>query len=709
MLLPLRDGRQQAHAFQTRHRHKDGEESPVQVFLQHFDAEGAEPYFLAVARDLSTLRQADAALVASEAKYRRIVETAQEGVWMIDEHDRTVLVNRSMGAMLGYAEHEMMGRSMYDFMNPAAVTLAQQNVERRRRGVEEQHDFELLRKDGEVVSVTMATNPVFDAQHRYQGALAMVTDVTARRKAEKATQESERRLANLIANLPGYVYQVANDAAYTPQYISEGVVQVTGYAQHEYLTERTISCGAELHEEDRERIQRLVDDAVGQHEQYECEYRIWTKSGELKWVWERGGGKYSPTGELEFLEGFVTDITSRVRAQAEREELEASLQHSQKMDLVGQLAGGVAHDFNNLLTIINGHAELGLELLGDPAAVRHDLTEIRKAGEQAAVLTRQLLSMSRKQIFVPEQVCLNAVVHEMTKMLDRVLRENIDLVVSIPAADLSVRAGRGHLEQIIMNLTINARDAMPEGGTLSIDLQALDLDHESTAGYPGLTPGAYVRLRFSDTGVGMDDQTRSRIFEPFFTTKEHGRGTGLGLSTVEAIVTQLGGAISVDTAPGRGTTFGIVLPMAAQGAGIATAPPNGPARGGTETILIVDYEEAIVRVASRILRSAGYNVLTSNSGEAALQMLGDTDGPLHLLLTDVVMPGMSGPELAARILKIRPRTSVVFMSGHADDAVLRHETFNGTARFVSKPFASDELRRQVRETLPAPQDVPATG
>jgi len=397
--------------------------------------------------------------------------------------------------------------------------------------------------------------------------------------------------------------------------------------------------------------------------------------------------------------GKVTHFIAIKRDLTEEKQLQAQFLQAQKMESVGRLAGGIAHDFNNLLTIINGRAELASMTLSEGDPLRTDLQDIHRAGERAASLTRQLLAFSRKQIIAPGVLNLNTLVVDMQKMLQRLIREDIDVVIA-PVKDLgSVRADPGQIDQMILNLAVNARDAMPSGGTLTITTQDVELDEAFTARHPSVVPGPHVMLAVSDTGVGMDEATRTRIFEPFFTTKEPGKGTGLGLSTVYGIVKQSGGSICVYSELGKGTTFKIYLPRVEE-----VAQEDQPARSampvhGTETVLIVEDEEAVRRVARRILESAGYTVLTAANPGEALLLLERHQEPVHLMLSDVVMPGMSGRDLAARIADIRPQIRILYMSGYTDDAILQRGVLDHAMHFIPKPYTPAELQRKVREVL----------
>jgi PAS domain S-box-containing protein len=767
------------------------------------------------------LEELNRRLAEREARLRAIVDTEPECVKLLAE-DGSLLEMNPAGLRLIEADsfQQVANQSLYPLVAEEHRAAFRQLTEEVFRGESGTLEFRItgLRGGGHWLE-THAT-PLRDATGAITALLGVTRDVTARKQAEQAVRESERQLTTLISNLPGYVYRVANDPDYTPLFVSEGVERTTGYAQREYLVDRTITCGAEIHPEDRDAVWRTVQQAVAVREPFECQYRIHAKSGEMKWVSERGRGIFGPTGDLLFLEGFVTDITERQRTEADlREaqdrlklaasagnvglwdwdlragtahfssewkqqigygddeisddvnewkgrvhpddlnralaiqqacrssekaafevefrlrhkdgsyrhilsrgsalldddgmpirlvgshvditewtELQAQFLQSQKMDSVGQLAGGIAHDFNNLLTVINGTADLVLSDLKAWDPLRADLQQIREAGDRAAALTRQLLAFSRKQIMTPDVLDLNVVVSDMQRMLERLIGEHIELVI-MPAKNLSsVRADPGQIEQVIMNLAVNARDAMPKGGALTIQTENVELDAAYAFDHPSVQPGPHVMLAVSDTGVGMDEPTRRRIFEPFFTTKGPARGTGLGLSTAYGIVKQSGGSIWVYSALGQGTTFKIYLPQVKETA--HTARPARPTTArGTETVLIVEDDASVRQLAARFLQSAGYAVITAGSGAEALLVLKGEDGPVHLMLTDVVMPGMTGRELAERLASIHPLMKVIYTSGYTDDTILRHGVIDHAAHFIGKPYSMAELSTKVREVL----------
>jgi len=405
-------------------------------------------------------------------------------------------------------------------------------------------------------------------------------------------------------------------------------------------------------------------------------------------------------GQTQVIQCNIRDITQRKRAEEERKKLEAQLQVSQKMEAIGSLAAGVAHDFNNLLSVILGYTELSLQSLREGDPLNDNLLEVKKAGERAASLTRQLLAFGRKQLLQPVLLDLNQVAEGLEKMLRRILGEDIDFV-QLLAPDLGVvRADPGQIEQVLMNLVVNARDAMSKGGKLTIETSNVEIGGAAAALYASLKPGSYVRVVVTDTGCGMDEQTKTKIFEPFFTTKEKGKGTGLGLSTVYGIVKQSGGNICVTSALGRGTSFIVHFPRR------LSAKPMSPhlraiqkPDSGSETILVVEDEEAIRKVVTKSLQAVGYRVLSAAAAGEALQIAAQHADTIHLLLTDVVMPRMSGRALALELARMRPTVKVLYMSGYAENGFAHDSVVDEGTHFIGKPFSATDLARKLREVL----------
>ncbi len=420
--------------------------------------------------------------------------------------------------------------------------------------------------------------------------------------------------------------------------------------------------------------------------------------------WRRDGTSFPVEYSSRPIEqqGVITGAVVTFTDITERRKLEGQLRHAQKMDSIGQLAGGIAHDFNNLLTVINGYSEILLDRLGVDAPMRAGLQEIQKAGQRAAMLTGQILAFSRRQMLQPQVLDLNELVRNLEQMLKRLIGEDITLTSILDPAIGPVKADPGQLDQVLVNLAVNARDAMPSGGRLTIETAPVELDEAYARMHPGATPGPYVMLAVSDTGCGMDAETQARVFEPFFTTKEKGKGTGLGLSTVYGIVKQSGGYITVYSEVGCGTTFKIYLPRITGEAPRAAKPAAAPPPTGSETILLVEDEEAVRAFTRSVLESQGYTVLEARDGAEALRLAQDHPGEIHLLVTDVVMPGLSGRALAERLAPARPTMNVLYLSGYTDNAIVHHGVLDDDIAFLQKPFTRDALARKVRAILDRP-------
>lgn len=408
----------------------------------------------------------------------------------------------------------------------------------------------------------------------------------------------------------------------------------------------------------------------------------------------------STTGSGGLVMGVARDLTERKKAESRLRELEEQFRQAQKLETIGRLAGGIAHDFNNMLSAIIGYSEMILRSLREGDPLRRDIEQIRKAAERSAELTRQLLAFSRRQVFELKVVNLNSIIKNMEDMLRRLIGEDIALQTILPEGLWNVKVDPGQIEQVIMNLVVNARDAMPNGGTLTIDTTNVVLDEEYASRHVGVQPGEYVMLAVSDTGCGMTEEVKSHLFEPFFTTKEKGKGTGLGLSTVYGIVKQSGGNIWVYSEPGRGTTFKIYLPRSLEKPDVVkTRKAFDKLDTGTETILVVEDEPMLRGLARRILELAGYRVLEASNAQEALAVFEKNAQAVDLVITDVVMPGMSGKELAKRLEQMAPGLKVLFTSGYTENAIVNHGVLEPGVDFIQKPFTPSALARKVREVL----------
>ena len=532
--------------------------------------------------------------------------------------------------------------------------------------------------------------------------LLCLEDITERKRAEQALRESKRTLATLMSNLPGMAYRCRNDEHWTMEFVSEGCFELTGYQPHDLRLNHTASYEELIHPEDRGAVRRDVEAAIERGRPFELVYRIITAGGEEKWVWEKGSGVFSPQGQLVALEGLITDITARKRAEEEKERMQALLLHAQKMEAIGVLAGGVAHDFNNLLTIVHGNAELALMAAeqGDPSCTDL-LHKVLSAAEHGASLVRRLLVFSRKQPVELMALSVNRVVGDLLKMLGRLIGEDIEIHTTLRPDLWTVRADEANAEQVIMNLAVNARDAMPDGGKLTLATDNVALDQAVRAAMPQARPGRFVCLTVTDTGVGMDAQTVQRIFEPFFSTKEPGRGTGLGLSVVYGVVHQHGGWITVSSAPGHGSTFKVYLPASSPDPQEEPhdTPPLDEVQGHGERLLLVEDERALREMARTALASNGYQVMVAANAEEAEAIFAKEEGHLDLVLSDVVLPGKSGIQLADRLLALKPGLRVLLSSGHADRKSQWPVICERGFPFLPKPYSLVALLRAARQAL----------
>lgn len=473
-------------------------------------------------------------------------------------------------------------------------------------------------------------------------------------------------------------------------YNSPSYEKILGYSNAELHNTNSLD---QVHPEDRDKVQKAAADALSTGQGISLEYRIRHKEGSWRTL-ESRASTIMKDGSVERLVIVNRDVTERKR-------LEEQFRQSQKMEAVGRLSGGVAHDFNNLLGVIIGYGEVLQDGITNDNRLRTCVDEMLKAGHRAAGLTRQLLAFSRQQVMDPKILDLNLVVRDMEKMLKRLIGEDIRLLTHLDGSLGRIKADQGQIEQVVMNLAVNARDAMPKGGELAIETSTFYVDEEFTRLYPyPMVTGDYVMLSVTDNGIGMDATTRARVFEPFFTTKEKGQGTGLGLSMVYGVVKQSGGYIDVHSELGRGASFKILLPVA-QDTQPRQSVPTAPAEllQGTETVLIVEDETSLRKLTCQLLALCGYTVLEADSGAEAVKVSREYEGAIHLLLTDVVMPVMSGRMVADQIMKDRPETRVLFMSGYTGQTVGQHGVLAEGSFYLQKPFTREGLACKVREAL----------
>ncbi len=640
-------------------------------------------------QDVTDRHQALSALRASEERYRLIVESTSEGVWLSDAEHRTTYVNQRLADMLGYTREEMTGQSALMCLPEGGRETAMAMLERRRGGASAAYRSSYLKKDGSACWTLTKSSAFLDDSRQFAGTVELLTDISEHRQLEAARDQ----LAAIVESSEDAIVGVSLGSVVTSwnlgaeklyQYRADEIV---GRSIHELMP-------AEIEAEERGMLDRVAKgDAV---DQFETKGR--RKDGSTVDVAVTVTPIRDGDGTIVAVSKIARDLTAKRLAEAALRRTEVEFRQAQKMEAVGRLAGGIAHDFNNLLSIILGYSSLAMTGLKEGDPLRRNLGEIEAAGHRASALTRQLLAFSRKQILQPRVLEINAVIETMGSMLRRLLGEDIELTLQLAPDVGRVLADAGQLEQVVMNLAVNARDAMARGGKLTIATS----NAEVAAGADlcaDLVPGHYVLVAITDSGVGMDAATCARSFEPFFTTKEVGRGTGLGLSTVLGIVQQSGGRVSVHSEVGVGTTVSVHLPQTDRqvDAPLGAGPPV--ALRGTETILLVEDEPQVRAVASTILRRHGYDVLEASNGGEAYLLSREHAGTIHLLLTDVVMPRMSGRKLAEELAPQRPDMKVLFASGYTDDAIVQHGVFEAGVALINKPFTPDALLRKVREVL----------
>ncbi len=627
------------------------------------------------------------AMAERDARYRVLLEQTQEAV-AVSVNGRVAYANPACVEMFGY-QKSLVGVPVTIFFPPSSREQVEEFVRHRDAGrtAPELYEAVGLRGDGTTFAVELHVTPVdFEGQPASQ---AILRDITGRKRMEAEVRESEERYRLLFErNLAG-VYRSTPDGRLLE--CNRAFAQMMGYGSP---AEAMAQSGPAFHANPEAR-EAFLDRLRREGSLVNFERQGRRKDGSLIWIVENVSLLASdPDGE-EILLGTVFDMTERRR-------LEEQLLQSQKMEAIGRLAGGIAHDFNNLLTAVAGYSELLLRELpeGDPR--RESAEEIRQAGSRAAGLTQQLLAFSRRQVLEPRVLDLNAVISGMERMLRRVIGEDVELMTALDPELWRAKADPGQIEQAILNLVVNARDAMPRGGRLTLETANVELDDKFAGHYTSIQPGPHVMLAVSDTGVGMDEELQSRLFEPFFTTKEQGKGTGLGLSTTYGIVKQSGGSIWVYSEPGHGTTFKIYLPRCEEPLEErAAAAPVREAAPGTETILLVEDEPEVRRLVEKLLRLKGYRVLSAGGPSDALAISKRHEAPIELMLTDVIMPEMNGRELARVLGASRPRMRVLYMSGYTDAAMSQQGILPPGTAFLSKPFTPEALARKVREVLDA--------
>jgi two-component system, cell cycle sensor histidine kinase and response regulator CckA len=661
---------------------KDGRKIDCEVSTSYIDYQGGQAT-QGIIRDITERKRAEEALRESESKYSTLVENANEAI-VVAQDGILKFCNSKTAEITEFTQTELISKPFFELVHKDDCDLVFKRFQKRLKGekVPDAYSFRLIAKSGELKWVNI--NSVVINWEGRAATLNFIADISANKIAEEELRKLTRAVEQSSSSI------VITDTQGKIEYVNPYFCQLTGYSENE-----TIGQNPRILKSDQTNPELFVEmwQTITDGREWRGEFVNRKKDGDLFWEFVSISPIKDEKGEITHFLGIKEDIT-------EQKKLEDQLRQSQKMEAIGKLAGGVAHDFNNLLTVINGYAELLMGPLDRDDPVKKRLQQIRGAGKRAASLTNQLLAFSRKQMLKPEVLNINSLISDIEKMLKRLIGENIDLATFYELNLSSVKADAGQIEQIIINLAVNAKDAMLDGGNLTIETQNVYLDEDFAKQHKGATMGSYVMIAVSDTGSGIDKSIQSQIFDPFFTTKEKGKGTGLGLSTVYGIIKQSGGHIWVYSEKGKGTSFKIYLPtVKKKTTQIKDHAPQDGLYCGAETILLVEDEEDVRLLAEQALKELGYHLLIAGDGAQGLQTARSYEKKIDLLLADVIMPNMSGRELGEKIGKFHPDTKICYMSGYTDDAIVRHGVLEKGVYLLQKPFSLHTLAKKVREVL----------
>jgi two-component system cell cycle sensor histidine kinase/response regulator CckA len=689
--LATKDGPVLGKAIEITAIRSDGSELPVELAITVIYSETA-PIFTGVLRDITARKRAD----ETRARLAAIVDSSDDAI-ISTGMDGTILTwNAGAERLYGYTANEMIGRDRGRLVPPGMSDELAPVMARAARGeAGEPLETRRIRKDGTAVDISLVISPMADPGGRVTSMSTIARDITSRKKAEASLRE-ERERVRAAEERTRFALEAARVGIWEMDFATRTLRWSAILEAQHGLAPGTFAGTLDalialIHPEDRAAMLDAMTNANQSGADFSVHYRAVWRDGTVRWLNGTGRVHLGDRGESPRALGITQDVT-------ERRTLEQQYRQAQKMEAIGQLAGGVAHDFNNLLTVILGNCGLLLDGLETGDHRQADLTEIQKAGMSAALLTRQLLAFSRKEIIEPKLLDLNVVLANMRAMLRRLIREDVEVVLSLRSELAPIQADRGQIEQIVLNLAVNARDAMPQGGILTIEIANIDLGHHYAKTHVGVSPGAYVALTVTDTGAGMTPEVQAHLFEPFFTTKAVGIGTGLGLATVHGIVAQSRGSIEVSSEIGSGTTFKVYFPRADATGALTDVPPVIRPLAKGETVLVVEDADGLRVLTTKLLERLGYKVLVAAGADRALQLF-EEHPSIDLLLTDVVMPGGNGAELAKRLVERRPALRVVYMSGYTDDAIVHHGVLDPGIAFLHKPFTSDTLAHKIREAL----------
>jgi two-component system, cell cycle sensor histidine kinase and response regulator CckA len=628
-------------------------------------------------------------LVESEALFHLISENAADMIAVVDMQGKRIYNSLSYQKVLGYSHEELQASSAFEQIHPEDRERVEKAAEEARLlGIGKTLEYRFRHKKGNWLVIESTSSVIRNAKGQPEKLVIVNRDTTERKKAEEALRRSETGFRSVVENAPYGIFRASTAGGFLQ--VNPSFQKMLGYELEEQLLQRDLATDVFRHAGE---YLRMTEQLTHAEEFKDMEMEWKRMDGTPITVRCSGRRRSECNGVPAYFEVFAEDVT-------EKRVLEKQLRMAQKMEAIGRLSGGIAHDFNNLLGVIIGYSALLKKKLTENNVLYDHALEIEKAGQRAASLTKQLLAFSRQQVLTPAVLNLNTLASDMEKMLPRLLGEDIEVSLVLDPQLGQVKADQSQIEQVIMNLAVNARDAMPTGGKLKIHTANVELDREYTHNHPGSKAGAYVMLAVTDTGTGMDSETLLHIFEPFFTTKERGKGTGLGLATVYGVVKQSTGYIWVDSKPGAGTSFEVYLPRHTE----ELVPEKrkidqGEKLCGSESILLVEDAEPLRKLARTFLEAAGFQVLTAESGERAMEVVAGYPGTFDLLLTDVVMPGMNGRVLSEQLLLRLPGMKVLYMSGYTDTFIAGHGVLDPGTNLLHKPFTEEILIRKIREVL----------
>ena len=694
--------------------HKDGGTIWLEITgTFNRDHDGNITEILVVGKDITARKKVEIALEESEKRYRMIVENMQDTIWTMNFDLQYTYQSPSEIRVTGFTAEEMMQIPVQDQLTPESYAMAEKilveelELEFSGRPVDLHRyrtmELEIYKKGGGTIWEEVTASFNRDDQGKPVEIMMTGRDITERKKAEDALKENEKRFRMIVENMHDVIWTTDLNLQYT--YISPASKNIMGYTPEEM---NSMPIGTQLTPESFALVKKIFAEEFamesGENDADPNRSRIFEvevihKNGSTVWVEITATFNRDENGKPVEILLAGRNITERKKMLEEKDKLEKQLIQAQKMETVGRLAGGVAHDFNNMLSVILGYADLAKLRLPEDNPVLEHISEIEKAAIRSKDITAQLLAFSRKQIIAPKNINLNKMITHTQKALIRLIGEDIDLKFHPEDGIWIIKFDPSQIEQILMNLAVNARDAMPAGGKLTIETANIRLNDAYCREHLGFTPGYYVRLAISDNGTGIDKETLPYIFEPFFTTKETGKGTGLGLATVYGIVKQNGGFINVYSEPGQGTTFKIYLPRSVEEMDIKQDADEEPLVMGSGNILLVEDDALVLSMVTHMLKSAGYTVIASPNPLEALNLCGNGNSTIDLVITDVVMPIMSGRELRDRLSIIRPDIKVLFMSGYTANVIVHHGVLEEGVHFLQKPFSLKELARKLSEIV----------